>query len=145
MGTENEKIPTSGCKPRILLADDHRLMLDTISRLLEPEFEIVDALPNGVLVVERCAILKPDAVVLDIRMPGMGGIEAAQQLIRSASSAKIVFLSIEQDPEYVRHATSMKASYVFKARMHQDLIGAIQEALEGRSFVSPFGSSEAGS
>jgi DNA-binding NarL/FixJ family response regulator len=145
MGPENEKFPPSDCKPRILLADDHRLMLETMSRLLEPEFEIVDRLPDGALVAERCAALKPAAVVLDIRMPGMGGIEAAQELIRSASSVKIVFLSIEQDPEYVRLATSMKASYVFKARMHQDLIGAIKEAIGGRSFVSPLGSSEAGS
>jgi DNA-binding NarL/FixJ family response regulator len=145
MGPENKKLPPSSCKPRILLADDHKLMLETVSRLLEPQFEIVDKLADGTLVVERCAVLKPDAVVMDIRMPGVGGIEAARQLARSASSAKIVFLSIEQDPEYVRLATSMKASYVFKARMHQDLIGAIKEALEGRSFVSPLGSSEAGS
>jgi DNA-binding NarL/FixJ family response regulator len=145
MGPETEKIPPSGYKPRILLADDHSLMLQTMSRLLEPEFEIVGALPNGALAVERCAVLKPDAVVLDIRMPGMGGIEAAQELIRSASSAKIVFLSIEQDPEYVQIATSMNASYVSKERMYQDLIDAIKETLKGRSFISPLGSSEAGS
>jgi DNA-binding NarL/FixJ family response regulator len=145
MGPGTKQISSSGYRPRILLADDHTLMLEIVSRLLGPAFEIVDELLDGALVVERCAILKPDAVVLDIHMPNVGGIEAAQELLRSASLVKIVFLSIERDPEYVRLATSMKASYVFKARIHQDLVGAIKETIEGRSFVSPLGSSEAGS
>lgn len=123
-------------KPRIILADDHRPMLEEISRLLEREFEIVAAVPDGALAIERVADLKPDAVLLDIHMPEMGGIEAAQHLRRLGSSAKIIFLTIESDSEYVRLATAMSASYVVKSRMRRDLLIAIKEALVGRLFVS---------
>jgi DNA-binding NarL/FixJ family response regulator len=126
----------SAPKPRIILADDHRAMLEEVSRLLEREFEIVAAVPNGALAVECVADLKPDAVLLDIHMPGMGGIEAARHLRRLGSSAKIIFLTIESDPDYVRLATAMSASYVVKSRMRRDLLIAIKEALAGRSFVS---------
>jgi len=127
---------TSAPKPRIILADDHRAMLEELSRLLEREFEIVAAITDGALAVERVADLKPDAVLLDINMPGMGGIEAAQQLRRLGSPAKIIFLTIESDPDYVRLATAMSASYVVKSRMRRDLLIAIREALAGRLFVS---------
>jgi DNA-binding NarL/FixJ family response regulator len=127
---------TSGRKPRIVLADDYGPMLEEVSRLLEREFEIVAAVPDGALAVEAVTDLKPDAVLLDIHMPGMSGIEAAQQLRHLESSAKIIFLTIERDPEYVRLAAALSASYVFKSRMSRDLSIAIKEALAGRLFVS---------
>jgi DNA-binding NarL/FixJ family response regulator len=127
---------TSGPKPRIILADDFRPMLEEVSRLLEREFEIVAAVSNGALAVEAVADRKPDAVLLDIHMPEMSGIEAAQQLRRLGSSARIIFLTIEKDPEYVRLATALSACYVVKSRMPRDLIFAIHEALAGRLFVS---------
>ena len=108
---------TSGPKPRIVLADDYGPMLEEVSRLLEREFEIVAAVPDGALAVEAVTDLKPDAVLLDIHMPGMSGIEAAQQLRHMESSAKIIFLTIERDPEYVRLAAALSASYVVKSRM----------------------------
>jgi DNA-binding NarL/FixJ family response regulator len=123
-------------KPRIILADDHRTMLEELSRLLEREFEIVAAVTDGALAVERVADLKPDAILLDINMPGMGGIEAAQHLRRLGSPTKIIFLTIETDPDYVRLATAMSASYVVKSRMRRDLLIAIRDALAGRLFVS---------
>jgi two-component system, NarL family, response regulator DesR len=127
---------TSAPKPRIILADDYPAMLAEVSRLLEREFEIVAAVPDGALAIEAVTDLKPDAVVLDIHMPGMSGIEAAQHLRHLGSSAKIIFLTIERDPEYVRLATAMSASYVIKARMPRDLLTAIKESLAGRLFVS---------
>jgi DNA-binding NarL/FixJ family response regulator len=127
---------TSTPKPRIILADDFRPMLEEVSRLLEQEFEIVAAVSNGALAVEAVADRKPDAVLLDIHMPEMSGIEAAQQLRRLGSSARIIFLTIEKDPEYVRLATALSACYVVKSRMPRDLIFAIKEALAGRLFVS---------
>ena len=111
-------------------------MLEEVSRLLEQEFEIVAAVSNGALAVEAVADRKPDAVLLDIHMPEMSGIEAAQQLRRLGSSARIIFLTIEKDPEYVRLATALSACYVVKSRMPRDLIFAIKEALAGRLFVS---------
>lgn len=127
---------TSGPKPRIILADDYRPMLEEVSRLLEPEFEIVAAVSDGALAVAAVSDLKPDAVLLDIHMPGMGGIKAAQQLRHLGSSARIIFLTIERDPEYIRLATALSASYVVKSRMSRDLSIAINEALAGRLFVS---------
>jgi DNA-binding NarL/FixJ family response regulator len=126
----------SGPKPRIILADDYRPILSEVSRLLEREFEIVGAVPDGALAVEAVADLKPDAVLLDIHMPGMSGLEAAQHLRRMGSSVKVIFLTIESDPEYVRLAIEMSASYVVKSRMSRDLLIAIKEALAGRLFVS---------
>jgi DNA-binding NarL/FixJ family response regulator len=127
---------TSAPKPRIVLADDYQPMVEEVSRLLEREFEIVAAVSNGALAVEAVANRKPDAVLLDIHMPEMSGIEAAQQLRRLGSSVRIIFLTIEKDPEYVRLATALSACYVVKSRMPRDLIFAIKEALAGRLFVS---------
>jgi len=112
-------------------------MREEVSRLLEREFEIVAAVPDGALAIEHVLNLKPDAVLLDIYMPVMGGIEAAQHLRRVGSSAKIIFLTINSDPDYIRLANEMNASYVIKSRMRLDLVIAIKEALAGRLFVSP--------
>ena len=111
-------------------------MLEEVSRLLEPEFEIVAAVSNGALAVAAATDLQPDAVLLDIHMPGTSGIEAAQQLRHLGSSARIIFLTIEKDPEYVQLAAGLSASYVVKSRMPRDLIFAVKEALAGRLFVS---------
>ena len=133
--SKDTPLTTSPAKPRIVIADDHNRMLEEVSRLLTRKFEVVAAVENGALAVLRVMDLKPDIVVLDIHMPMMGGIEAARELIRLGSSAKIIFLTIETDPEYVGVATAMGASYVIKAHIH-DLIIAIDEALAGRTFVS---------
>jgi DNA-binding NarL/FixJ family response regulator len=74
--------------------------------------------------------------VMDIHMPELGGIEAAQSLKRSGSAVKVVFLTIETDPEYIGMATAMGASYVVKSRIRKDLRVAVKEALAGRVFVS---------
>jgi len=132
----NSKLTAPRPKPRVIVADDHHAMLEEMSRLLKGDFEVVAAVTNGALAVQNVADLKPDAVVLDIHMPGMDGIEAARNLMRLGSSAKIIFLTIEIDPEYVELATTMGVSYVVKTRLYHDLIIAIKEALAGRLFVS---------
>jgi DNA-binding NarL/FixJ family response regulator len=128
----------SGSRTRVLLADDHRVMLTKVSRLLESTFDVVAAVENGTLAIEAAFKLKPDVVVLDITMPGMTGIEAARQIKADGSSTAIVFLTIQSDPEYLLAASAMGASYVLKRRLHSDLITAIEEAQAGRVFVSPF-------
>ena len=133
---DNIGLPASPTKPRIVIADDHEPMLAEVSRLLRPEFEIVAAVSNGAWAVKCVIEMEPDAVVLDIHMPGLGGIEAAQTLKRSASPVKVVFLTIETDPEYIGMATAMGASYVVKSRIRKDLRVAVKEALAGRVFVS---------
>jgi two-component system response regulator DesR len=110
-------LSASSGKKRIVIADDHGPMLEEMSRLLRSEFEIVAAVSNGAWAVKTVVEMDPDAVVLDIHMPQLGGIEAAQELRRSGSTTKIVFLTIETDPEYIEMATAMGASYVIKSRI----------------------------
>lgn len=131
---DRETIPV--IKARLMVADDHTAMLKELTRLLQRNYEVVGAVSDGDLAVESAIELKPDVMVLDIHMPRMGGIEAAQELRRLGCAVKIVFLTIERDPEYVKIATKMGASYVLKSRMHRDLLTAIKETLAGNAFVS---------
>jgi DNA-binding NarL/FixJ family response regulator len=124
-------------RPRILLADDHDEMRDRIKRLLEPEFEVLDSVENGVALLETAATLKPDLCVLDISMPILNGIETANRLKQGGSTAKLVFLTIHEDLDFVRAALNTGAlGYVLKRRMGSDLRTAIKEALAGRTFIS---------
>jgi DNA-binding NarL/FixJ family response regulator len=124
-------------KPRILLADDHEGIRREVQRLLEPECEVVGAVPDGCAALRAAEALKPDLVVLAVRMPIMGGIEAARRLRERSPGVRVVFLTMQESPAYVRAALSTGAlGYVFKASAHADLGRAIRSALEGRSFVS---------
>jgi DNA-binding NarL/FixJ family response regulator len=124
--------------PRILLADDHHEMLEKVAQLLEGKFEVVAAVENGERLIETAISLDPDLVVLDISMPVINGIEAAYRLRESASRAKVIFLTVHEDPEFVGAAVSAGAlAYVLKPRVVVDLIPAIREALQGHVFASP--------
>lgn len=106
--------------------------------MLEPDFDVVERVRDGQALVEAAARWLPDVLVTDITMPVMDGLEAARQLKKQGSTAKIVFLTIHQDQDFVRTALEAGASGdVVKCRLASDLTIAIQEALEGRQFVSP--------
>ena len=123
---------------RVLLADDHAEMLAQTRSVLAGTFDVISTVTNGMDLIMATALLDPDVVVLDITMPDFDGIEAARRLGRGGCRAKFVFLSVHEDPDYVRgalHAGGM--AYVVKPRLASDLITAINEALAGRSFVSP--------
>jgi DNA-binding NarL/FixJ family response regulator len=123
---------------RVLLADDHIEFLRVTVCLLEPEFEVVGTVGDGQTLLDEAARQEPDLLVLDISMPVLNGIEAARRLKAVGSRAKIVFLSIHDDPDYVRAAVAVGAQgYVVKSRLASDLPLAVREALAGRSFVSP--------
>ena len=125
-------------RARILLADDHKEIRDRAVRLLEPEFEVVGTVADGNALVKASAQLKPDVCALDISMPGLGGIEAAIKLRENGSQARIVFLTVNEDSDFVRAALRTGAlGYVVKSRMASDLCPAINGALRGRLFVSP--------
>lgn len=124
-------------RPRILFADDHDGMRDTVKRHLEKEFEILGAVENGHALLEAAARLNPDVCLLDISMPVLNGIEAATRLKQSGSTAKVVFLTIHEDPDFVQAALEAGAlGYVVKRRMTLDLRTALKAALAGRIFVS---------
>jgi DNA-binding NarL/FixJ family response regulator len=123
---------------RVLLADDSPSMLQAARRILEPEFHIVGTVDDGQAVFEAAETLKPDVLVLDISMGMMNGLEAARLLTRHGSKAKIVFLTVHKDQEFVEEAFSAGAvGYVIKPRLGTDLLVAIREALVGHTFVSP--------
>ena len=125
-------------KHGVVLADDHRVMLTEVRTLLEPRFNVLAAVENGLLAVEAVAKFKPELAVLDIAMPHMSGIAAAHEIRKLGLPTKSVFLTIQGDPEYIQAAQDLGAGYVLKSRIHSDLVLAIDEALAGRAFVSPF-------
>ncbi len=125
-------------KPRILIADDHRILAEGLRGLVEPEFEVVAIVANGRELIAAAKKLRPDVVVADISMPSLGGIEAAAQLRDHGIATKVVFLTQHQDVAYARHAMEAGAmGYVLKHSASAELVTAIREALRGRSYVSP--------
>jgi len=124
--------------PRILLADDHEEMLETLAGILEDEFQIVGTANNGMRALELAASLTPDIVVLDISMPEVNGLEAAWRLREEGSLARVVFLTAHNDPELVEAAVSAGAlGYVLKSHLATDLASAIWQASVGKTFISP--------
>ena len=122
---------------RILLADDQREILETVARLLEDEFDVVATVANGVRAIEAAVRLAPDLIVLDISMPVLNGMEAAFQLKELGSRAKVVFLTVHEDPVLIEAALSVGArGYVLKQRLATDLIPAIRQVLDDLIFVS---------
>jgi len=125
-------------RARVLLADDHEEFLAVEVQLLEPEFEVVTTASDGREALEKAARFSPDVVILDISMSKMDGIETARHLRAVGAKAKIVFLTVHGDPDYVRAGLDAGATgYVVKSRLASDLVLALREALAGRSFVSP--------
>jgi len=126
-----------GCA-RILLADDHQAMLETVSRVLAVDFDIVGTVGDGEQAVQAVVSLDPDVVVLDISMPVMNGFEAASCLRQSGARAKVIFLTAQTNQDFVSAAFSAGAlGYVLKTRLMTDLVPAVREVLEGRTFASP--------
>jgi DNA-binding NarL/FixJ family response regulator len=113
-------------------------MLDRVGGLLSSSFEVVGAVTNGQEMISAGIRLNPDVIVTDITMPGLTGIEAAQQLREAGSRARFVFLTIHIEHEFVDACVSQGAlGYVVKSHMKTDLIPAIKAALTGRTFISP--------
>ena len=127
-------------KIRILLADDHTIMRRGLRLLLErqPGFEVVGEAADGRQAAERAEGTKPDVVVLDIAMPNMSGIEAAQRIRALLPQAAIVILSMHSDEGYVIRALKAGAKgYLLKDSAESDLIEAIRAVSEGKAFFSP--------
>jgi len=124
---------------RVLVADDLTPVLTAVAKILDRAFDVVGMVTNGRTALDSTLALKPDLVILDISMPGMSGIEVAKELRRCESGAKIIFLTVHQDPDIL--ATCLAAGglgYVVKLLMDTDLIPAMHEALSDRVFVSRF-------
>ena len=125
-------------KPKVLLADDHSLVLEGFRRILEDECEIVGTVEDGRALLESAARLKPHVVLLDISMPLLNGIDATRQLKRTMPDIKIIFVTMHADPAYLNEAFKAGASgYLLKRSAGSELAQAIHSVLEGHYFVTP--------
>ncbi|MFZ0061505.1 MAG: response regulator transcription factor [Pyrinomonadaceae bacterium] len=123
---------------RVILADDHTLMLDALSHLLKPEFEVVGTFADGRALVEGAPALKPDVIVLDIAMPIMNGLNAGQRLKRSMPAVKLIYLTMNHDPDMTAEAFRIGANgYLLKNSAASELIHAIRKVVRGNSYVTP--------
>ena len=123
---------------RVLLADDHTLLLDAFEKLLERNYDVVGKVSDGRAMLSAAADLLPDVIVLDISMPLMNGLEATRQLKRIMPSVKVVFLTMMEDPDLATEAfRAGAAGYLLKTSAADELARAINEALCGRSYVTP--------
>ena len=125
-------------RPRLLLADDHTLLLDGIRLLLEPEFDLVGCVEDGQALLAAAKILTPDIILLDISMPVLNGIDAAHKLRRLLPSAKVIFVTMHSDADYVAEAFRAGAKgYLLKRAAASELLTAIREVMKGNHYVSP--------
>jgi DNA-binding NarL/FixJ family response regulator len=131
-------LPNGSLKARILLADDHFLIAETLSILLAPHFDVVGVINEGRLVVDEVARLKPEVVLLDVTMPGLSGLDAARMILEQAPNTKIVFLTMHTNRVIVREAFRAGASaFVVKNCAANDLVHAVKTVLSGGTYVSP--------
>lgn len=125
-------------RPRILLADDHEILLDAFEKLLEASYDVVGRARNGHELMQQARELEPDVIVSDISMPALSGLEAARRLLAQRTDIRWVFLTMNEDPELAAEALRLGASgYVLKSAAAKELFDAVAEALAGGSYISP--------
>lgn len=125
-------------KPRVILADDHKIVLEGLRGLLRDEFELIGEASNGQELVDLVLRLSPDVVVADVSMPLLNGIEATRKLRAAGSTAKVVMLTMHPDVVYATRALEAGASgYVLKHAASDELVEAVRTALRGGAYLSP--------
>lgn len=125
-------------RPRILLADDHRIVSEGLRTLLSDEFELVGTVEDGRELVSAVRRLRPEAIVVDISMPHLNGIEAVIRVRKENPQIKVIFLTMHNDAAYARRALEAGAqAFVLKHSAAAELVMAIQAALKGQTFVTP--------
>jgi DNA-binding NarL/FixJ family response regulator len=125
-------------RPRVLLADDHQMLLDALKELLEPKYEVVGLVSDGRAVLKVAEKLRPDVIILDIAMPQLNGLDAGRQLKQSMPGVKLIFMTMNEDPYLVGEAFRVGASaFLLKQAAGLELDEAITEVLKGGSFVTP--------
>ena len=125
-------------RPRVLLADDHTLVLDGFRKLLEDRCEIVGVAEDGRTLLRMAQELQPDIITLDISMPQLNGVDAARKLKKMLPCTKLIFVTMHADPAYVNEAFKAGASgYLLKRSAGSELFQAIQSAMDGQCYVTP--------
>ena len=125
-------------KPTIMLADDHNLIAEAFRNLLEPQYQIVAAVSDGRTLLEKALELKPDIVIVDVGMPVLNGLSAGQQLKQKLRKVKLIYVTMNDDPDLASEALRTGASaYLLKSSTASELLKSIQEVLRGGTFVTP--------
>jgi DNA-binding NarL/FixJ family response regulator len=126
------------CRATVLLADDHAIVVEGLTRLLEREFTLVGTVTDGARLIDAARQRRPDVIVTDVAMPGMGGLEALHRLKAEQISAKVIFLTMHADAQLATEALRVGASgFVVKHAAGADLIAAIHAVLRGGTYVAP--------
>lgn len=129
---------SSHSRPRVLLADDHRMMADGLRSLLATEFDVVGVVEDGRAMVEAAKDLRPDVIVADVTMPHLSGIDALALLSREGVQTRVVFLTMHRDVAYARRALDEGAlGFVLKHAAASELLTAVRAALAGKTYLTP--------
>jgi DNA-binding NarL/FixJ family response regulator len=125
-------------RPSVLLADDHAMVAEGLSRLISEVAQLVGIVRDGHQLVESARRLRPDIVVADVDMPGMGGLDAMRVLKAEGSSARFIFLTVHGEPRLAAEAMRHGASgYLLKEAAGEELLSAIRAVKEGQSYLTP--------
>ncbi len=125
-------------KPRVIIADDHTMLVEAFEKLLSPECDVVAKVADGRALLTAVDELRPDVVVLDLSMPLLNGFDAARQIKQSHPSVRLVFVTMNEDPDLAAQAFRMGgAAYLLKRSAGSELLTAIREAMRHRSYVTP--------
>jgi DNA-binding NarL/FixJ family response regulator len=125
-------------RPRVLLADDHRMVTEGLKSLLSDDFELVGIVEDGHALLAAAKKFRPDVIVADITMPKLNGIDALHLLKKHNPEVKVVFLTMHQDRAYARRALEAGAAgFVVKHAASDELVMAIHAALKGKTFITP--------
>ncbi len=125
-------------KARLVIADDHSIVLEAYRQLLEPEYSVVGTAANGQELLDIAPRLNPDVILLDISMPTLNGLDVARQLKTAVPHAKLIFVTMMGEPFYISQAFAMGASaYVLKQSASTELLSALKAALRNQRYVSP--------
>ena len=128
----------SNTRPRILLADDHSILLEAFKRLLEPDYEVVGMVSDGRTLVKEALRLHPDAIVADISMPQLNGLDACERLTEQLPDTRLVFLTVNEDPDVAAEAIRRGAAgYLLKKSAASELFTALRRILEGHYYITP--------
>jgi DNA-binding NarL/FixJ family response regulator len=123
---------------RLLIADDHKLLAEACKSLLEPEFHVIGVVTDGRTLVKVAATLNPDVIILDIGMPRLNGLDAAEQIKHKMPAVKLVFLTMNMAADVAAEAFRRGASaYVLKHSAAEELLTAIRKVVQGESYLSP--------
>src|ERR1044071_4255368 len=124
-------------RPRVLLADDHALLLGAFEKLLESECEVIGTATDGRMLVNQALDVKPELIVLDVTMPKLNGLDAARQIKAQLPRTKLVFVTMNEDPDLAAEAFRVGASaYLLKRSAGAELLLAIREGMKHRSYVT---------